>query len=288
VPERLGADVQLSAETFRDLRQSVHKICGLVISDDKEYLIRDRLGPTITQMGITSFESLCRRLKGNPDDELIEAVIDAVTTRETSFFRDPHVFEALKEHLFPLLAKEATTRRRSVRIWSAATANGQEAYSLAMLAYESTKAAPSSGTQRPPFALLASDISRAALHNAKTGIYDAREVARGISPSRLAQFFRPEGNRHRILSVLSSVIDFQKVNLCEPFSHVGMFDLICCRNVMIYFDAETRQKISRQFHAQLHEGGWLLLGSAENLYGISTDFESVRLGAAMLYRKKGG
>jgi chemotaxis protein methyltransferase CheR len=119
------------------------------------------------------------------------------------------------------------------------------------------------------------------------GIYDARETARGISPSRLGQFFRPDGAHYRVLPTLAGVIDFRHVNLCKPFSDVGMFDLICCRNVMIYFDAETRQRISRQFHAQLHAGGWLLLGSAENLYGISTDFESVRLGAAMLYRKKG-
>mgnify|MGYP001340831197 CR=1 FL=1 len=277
--------MQLSAATFRELRHVIHALCGLVISEDKEYLIRDRLGPMIVQLGLNSFEDLCRRLRTAPDDRLVEAVVDAVTTRETSFFRDPHVFQALQEQLFPLLAKEVTPPGRAIRIWSAGTANGQEAYSLAMLACEYKVAAASANTPRATFTILASDISRTALRVAEAGVYDAREIARGVSPSRCARFFRQEGNRYQALSAVRSLVEFRKTNLCQPVVGLGFFDLICCRNVMIYFDAPARRRICQQFHTQLREKGWLLLGSAENLYGISTDFESVRFGDAMLFRK---
>jgi chemotaxis protein methyltransferase CheR len=277
--------MQLSATTFRDLRQAIHALCGLVISDDKEYLIRDRLGPMIAQLGSTSFEDLCRRLRAAPDDRLVDAVIDAVLTRETSFFRDAHVFQALKEQLFPLLAQEITPPGRAIRIWSAGTANGQEAYSLSMLACE-YMAAASANAPPATFSILASDISRTALQIAEAGVYDAREIARGMSPSRCAQFFRQVGNRYQARRAVRSLVEFRKANLCQPFVRLRSFDLICCRNVMIYFDLPTRQRICNQFHAQLREKGWLLLGSAENLYGISTGFESIRFGETMLYRKK--
>jgi chemotaxis protein methyltransferase CheR len=215
----------------------------------------------------------------------VEAVIDAVTTRETSFFRDPHVFQALRSDLFPRLTTEASPVGRPIRIWSVGTSSGQEAYSLAMLANEYVAATGSSGLRRGSVSILASDVSVEAMRVARAGEYDAREVARGVSSARIAQFFQSDATRFRVIPAVRDLVDFRQVNLCRPLVGLGTFDLICCRNVLIYFDAPTRQKICQQFHAILRENGWLLLGTAENLYGIASNFESVRLGDALLYRK---
>ena len=277
--------MHLSPATFNELRRAIHSLCGLVISDDKEYLIRDRLGPLVTARGLTSFDELCRQLQTRPDDRLVEAVIDAVTTRETSFFRDPHVFQSLRSDIFPRLAAEVTPLGRPIRIWSAGTSNGQEAYSLAMLAREYGAAAAAGTVRQASFSILASDISRESMRLARAGEYDAREVARGVSSARIAQFFQRDSTRFRLIPSVRDLIDFRQVNLCHSLGGLGSFDLICCRNVLIYFDAPTRQRICQQFHALLREQGWLLLGTAENLYGIATNFASVRVGDALLYRK---
>lgn len=277
--------MQLSTATFHELRRAIHGLCGLVVSEEKEYLIRDRLGPLIAARGMTSFEELCRRLQAAPDEVLIEAVIDAVTTHETSFFRDPHVFQALSSELFPLLASEAAPSGRPIRLWSAGTSQGQEAYSLAMLAQELAFLRGSPGRPAAPCSVVASDISRAALRAARSGQYDARDVARGLSAARLARFFQSDGSKYIVRPEVRQLVDFRHLNLCNSLAGVGTFDLICCRNVLIYFDLATRQRICQQFQAALRDGGWLLLGTAENLYGISASFESVRLAGSLFYRK---
>lgn len=280
--------MELSPATFEQLRRTIHGLCGLVVTPDKEYLIRDRLGPLLVDRGWKSFEELCLRLQAGGDERCVEAVIDAVTTRETSFFRDPHVYQALLTELFPRLVAELQPPGRPIRIWSAGTANGQEAYSLAILAQEYVQAtAPVSG-RLPGFSILASDISAAALRVAQAGQYEARDLARGISESRKARYFDPAGTAFRVRPALRKLVEFRQVNLCQPLAGLGMFDLICCRNVLIYFDVVARQRICQQFHGALRDGGWLLLGTAENLYGIATNFESVKLGEALVYRKVPG
>jgi len=277
--------MHLSPATFNELRRAIHSLCGLVVSEDKEYLIRDRLGPVISARGSRCESGVPAARPPRPDDRLVEAVIDAVTTRETSFFRDPHVFQALRSDIFPRLAAEVSPLGRPIRIWSAGTSNGQEAYSLAMLASEYGAASGPGGLRQASFSILASDISREAMRVARAGEYDAREIARGVSSSRIAQFFQSDSTRFRLIPSVRDLVDFRQVNLCHSLVGLGLFDLICCRNVLIYFDAPTRQRICQQFHALLRENGWLLLGTAENLYGIATNFESVRFGEALLYRK---
>lgn len=279
--------MQLTPATFDQLRGAIQKACGLVISDDKEYLVRDRLAPLIADRKLESFENLGRRLQAGFDDQLLEAVVDAVTTRETSFFRDPHVFQSLLADVFPRLVAELTPPGRAIRIWSAGTANGQEAYSLAMLANEYLASNRRSDMPGLSFSICATDISRAALRVAEAGVYDAREMARGVDATRATRFFQREGKKFRAVPALRSLIEFRQVNLCNSLTAMGAFDLICCRNVLIYFDIPTRQRICRQFQNQLRENGWLLLGAAENLYGLQTEFESVRAGDSLFYRKSG-
>lgn len=278
--------MELSSEAFHDLRRSIQSLCGLVISDDKAYLVRDRLEPIVRARNLTGFPDLARRLQTATDPRLGDVVIDAITTRETNFFRDSAVFETLRRELLPLLVEHRAASHRPIRIWSAGTSSGQEAYSLAMLAIEYCGTAGRPDVRPGTFSILGTDVSQSALKQAREGTYEVREVARGVSPSQLALHFTPRESRYEVAPAVRKLVEFRPVNLCQPFVGLGPFDLICCRNVMIYFDQETRQRIGQGFASVLREGGWLLLGSAENLYGLSIPLESVRLGETLLYRKQ--
>jgi len=277
--------MHLSRATFDGLRKVVYQHCGLVVPDNKEYLIRNRLGSVVKQRGLSGLDELCDRLVRRGDQSLVELVIDAVTTQETSFFRDPQVFEALAGDVVLRLATDARTTPRRLRIWSAGVSTGQEAYSLAMLAHELVLGRPNISLSDNAFSILGSDISTAALRIAQSGTYEARDLRRGVSPARAEQFFEPTGGKYRVRETIRRLVKFRRVNLAESFTSLGEFDLICCRNVLIYFDEPTRQRICRQFHSMLAEGGRLILGSAENLFGISSDFVSMQLGEAMIYGK---
>ncbi len=277
--------MQLSRPTFDRLRQLIHRYCGLVVGEDKEYLVHDRFAPLLRQHGWTSFEQLADRL-GNPrNGELIDEAVEAIVTRETSFFRDPHVWESLRRELLPRLIAGRITAGPRVRVWSAAASTGQEAYTLAMLATEWADAKSDPRVTTDAFSILAADICPTAVQAGKAGIYESRELARGISETRRRRFFEPVEQQWQIREPLRRMVEFRRVNLAEALPRWGPFDLICCRNVLIYFDEATRRRICEQFHAQLSDGGWLLLGAAENLYGISDQFVSTALGDAVIYRK---
>jgi chemotaxis protein methyltransferase CheR len=276
--------MNLSPATFNDLRKVIHNVCGLVVSDDKEYLVRDRLEGLIRQRGMTGFDELCERLQRRPEDSLVSAVIDAVTTQETSFFRDPHVFDVLAREIFPRLVKQGTQLHRPVRILSAGTSTGQEAYSLAILACEATRELGST-TPNSLFSILAGDVSLHALERAKAGVYDQREIARGLTATQIQRYFNSVETKFRASESIRKLIEFRRINLADSFTALGEFELICCRNVMIYFDDRTRRRICQQFHQMLANDGWLLLGTAESLYGISADFVSVLIGNVIVYQK---
>jgi len=169
-----------------------------------------------------------------------------------------------------------------VRIWSAATSTGQEAYTLAMLVHEWTNSLRE--LSQASCAVLATDLCPNALQTAASGVYKDRELKNGISQARQLRYFEPIHAGWRVRTFLRPSIEFRRFNLIDPLFSLGRFELICCRNVLIYFDEPTRKKIVKQMHSLLTEGGWLLLGSAENLYGISDCFASVTLGNALLYR----
>lgn len=269
--------MRLERPDFDRLRQAIYRECGLVIGDDKEYLVRDRLAPIVARHGWTSYAQLADRLQHGASAALVDEVVDAIVTHETSFFRDPHVWESLRRELFPRLC-ERKSPQREVRIWSAATSTGQEAYTLAMLAHE-TSDAPDRCS------ILATDICPNALAVGQSGMYDTRDLARGLAEARRRRFFEPRAGRWQASAALRQRIDFRRVNLAQPLPPLGPFDLICCRNVLIYFDDATRRRLCERFHALLVHQGWLLLGAAENLYGITDQFESTQLGDAVVYRK---
>jgi chemotaxis protein methyltransferase CheR len=280
--------MELSRETFQELAQQIHRLCGLVVGPDKMYLVHHRLEPVIRQHGLAGFEHLLQRLRARDGSQLHDTIVEAITTQETSFFRDPGLFNALREQVLPervALLRRAGGRRHRIRMWSAAASTGQEAYSLAMLVREFVAADGSQDLQAHPFTILASDISADALETAKAARYSRSEVARGLSEEQLRCHFEPCGDGWILSESVRRLVHFRRFNLLHSPATLGAFDLILCRNVLIYFDEPTRRRICGAFYEILHDGGWLALGAAESLYGMDDRLETVKVGRMMLYRK---
>ncbi|HVS36107.1 MAG TPA: protein-glutamate O-methyltransferase CheR [Gemmataceae bacterium] len=276
--------MNLSRSVFDELRQLIHRLCGLVVDDDKAYLIRHRLGPVARTAGCRSFEELAQKLRGPEGAALHASIVEAITTAETSFFRDGHPFEAFRCHLLPRLGEKARAGVK-VRLWCAAASTGQEPYSLAMLLHDYLTANRGVGLRKSDFSILATDISERVLATARAAEYGDRDVARGLTPAVLARHLE---KRHGVWAVREPVrrlVDFRRLNLTGPLIDLPAFDAIFCRNLLIYFDLDARRRICRNLHNLLTDGGWLVLGAAENLYGVSEQFESLRLGDALVYRK---
>ncbi|AEY02469.1 chemotaxis protein methyltransferase CheR [Oceanimonas sp. GK1] len=253
---------------------------GIVLGNSKQYLVKSRLAPLLARFGIASMGELLERSMQLRERELKTAVIDAMTTNETLWFRDVYPFVQLSERLFPELAKPG----KSLRIWSAACSSGQEPYSIAMTAQEYSARRPGA---LPGLQILATDISATMLEHCKTGIYDSLSLARGLSPERRSRFFTPlsEG-RMQLQAGIRNMVSFRSYNLLDSYASLGKFDIIFCRNVLIYFSPENKSKILNQFAGALNPGGYLLLGASESLTGLSDRFEMIRCTPGIIYRLK--
>lgn len=282
--------MELSRSTFEELRRLIHRLCGIVLADEKEYLIRHRLEPLVKSSGCSSFDEFLSRLSSS--DGLIwqEAVVEAITTQETSFFRDRHPFEAIRKQILPELAtwvqaKKTSPIPRKIRCLCCGAATGQEPYSLAMLICEYLTAEHPSGVEAADFSIMATDISANALAAATAAKYGQRDVDRGLSPGQVQRFFERQGDDWIVRLPVRQLVEFRRINLMQSLASLGTFHLILCRNVLIYFDMHTRQRICDQFSEMLLGGGWLVLGSAESLLGINHQFQSLRVGDTLLFRK---
>jgi chemotaxis protein methyltransferase CheR len=279
--------MQLSPQTREKLIQLIREWTGLSLGPDKEYLIRHRLAPVVRSCGFSGYDQLLLRLGAGDAARLQDAVIEAITTKETSFFRDSWLFDTLLRHVLTDLAlrhRQAQGPLRTIRICSAGASTGQEAYSLAILVREFLDSAPPE-SQDFQFNVTAFDISAEAIESAKIGLYSRSEIERGLSDPRMRRFLQREGDGWRVIEPLRRLIQFRTFNLLRPLVTLGAFDLILCRNVLIYFDPATRTKVCKSISAALRDGGWLALGSAENLYETGSQLEPVRLDRALLYRK---
>jgi chemotaxis protein methyltransferase CheR len=280
--------VDLPLPLFDELRRLIHRLCGLVIGDEKAYLIRHRLEPVVRASGCSGFAEFVQTLRGPHGPALHDAIIEAITTSETSFFRDGHPFEAFRRHVLPALAEAARARTGMpprVRLWSVAASTGQEPYSLAMLVLEYLAANPTPRLRESDFAILATDVSAKVLADAAAGRYTERELARGLTPEQVARYFTRQGETWVVGAAVRRLVEFRRLNLVQSLTGLGPFDAVFCRNVLIYFDDVARRRLCEQFHALLSPGGFLVLGAAESLYGVCDCFESVRLGDTLLYRK---
>ena len=278
--------MQLSPQTLQEFIRLIRQWTGLALSADKDYLIRHRLAPVVRSCGFSTYEELLLRLQAPGCSHIQDAVVEAITTKETSFFRDEWFFDALFKSVLPEIARHAGRRAVSprIRICSAGTSTGQEAYSIAMLVREFLDAGfcdfdPSD------VGIVGIDISAEAIEVAKAGLYSEIEINRGLSAARIRRHFQRQGDGWVVGEPLRKLVQFLSANLLRPLTGLGAFDLILCRNVLIYFDEATRASVSRNLHAALRDHGWLALGSAESLQGTGNPFELMKFGRAFLYRK---
>ena len=248
---------------FDFLRAYLKTRSGLALSVEKRYLIESRLGPVCRRFNLASLGALVTALKGTRDLAMERAVVEAMTTNETFFFRDRTPFDLFRDVLLPeAMARRAGQRR--LRIWCAAASTGQEPYSIAMMLQE---AAPRlAGWQVD---LVATDLSTEVLEKARAGLYSHFEVQRGLPVQALIKHFEQVGEQWRISASLRQMVDYRPLNLLHPFDGLGTFDIIYCRNVLIYFDAPTKGDVLARLSGSLAADGALLLGAAETVIGLT-------------------
>jgi chemotaxis protein methyltransferase CheR len=286
--------MDLPRPLFSELSALIHDLCGLALGDDKLYLVEQRLEPLVHASGCLDYKGFTGKLRGPEGLLMREAIIEAITTSETAFFRDGHPFETFRIHILPWLGQRVIQARKqgvgrpgasAGRIWCTAAATGQEPYSLAitLLDWLATKR-PAALTEND-FSLLATDISARVLSTAREGRYSERDVQRGLTAELRDRYFHRDGGDWVLCDRARRLVTYRRLNLVQPYIGLGLFDVIFCRNVLIYFDDDTRRQICERFWNLLMPGGLLVLGAVENLYGISTRFESIHLGETIVYRK---
>ncbi|MBX9929888.1 MAG: protein-glutamate O-methyltransferase CheR [Gemmatimonadaceae bacterium] len=245
------------------LSELLQKESGLALGTGKEYLLESRLPPVAQKHGFADLAALARALRSVPRRDLIKAVCDSMTTGETLWFRDGGPWETLKTQMLPAVAARARAERRPIRIWSAACSSGQEPYSIAM-----TIADHPSATAGVKAEILATDYCDAVLGRAKDGVYNQFEVQRGLPVMQLVKYFTQAPNGFRVNDSLRGSIEWRHANLLQPFAP-GEWDIIFCRNVLIYFDIPTKKDIIERMTKQLRPGGYLLLGGTETPFGVT-------------------
>jgi len=264
------------AENYRFLTDYIYRESGIVLDDDKHYLLEARLIPVAHQSQLASLDALCLALRNDNDPPLKKKVVEAMTTHETLFFRDIAPFDALKTDILPPLM-ELRRATRKLSFWSAAASSGQEAYSLAMLLLET-------GLSGWNIQILGTDLSEQILQRAREGRYMQIEVNRGLPASHLLKYFDRQNMDWQIKEHLRRMVQFEKFDLRNSMRTKGPFDVIFCRNVLIYFDTETKRKILSELRGALFPGGYLVLGGAETTLNLDDKFKRVTSGRAVLYQ----
>lgn len=278
------SDAVLSRPAFTFLADLVYRHSRIRLGDDKQALVASRLARQLGVLGFASYDEYCDLLRSPAGEEEIGVLIDLVSTNHTHFFREPAHFEFLATHVLSTVCQAATDEGRACTIWCAAAASGEEAYSLAMVLAEQARSQPGM-----TWRVHASDISRRMLDRCRLAVYEADRVQLPDS-AWLARYFRrgfgEREGRYRVKPALRRHVSVERINLFQPTYPVPRgLDVIFCRNVMIYFDVESRQELARRLYEQLAPGGHLFIGHAESLLGLRHDFASVRPG---VYRRPAG
>lgn len=265
----------MSAQSYSFLQTYILRQSGIVLDESKRYLVEARLLPLIRVENIISLDALCQRIAANTSPLLNRQVIEAMTTNETLFFRDPGMFEALRTKVIPNLF-DSVKANRKVRIWSAASSTGQEAYSLAMLLLDL-------GYSSKQVEIVGTDLAESVLDRARSGRYVQFEVSRGLPMKYLSSYFTKAGMDWQLSQEVLSMVRFQQLDLRSSLHAMVECDLILCRNVLIYFNIETKRSILAAIRSKLAPGGLLVLGCAETVIGIDDSFERKVFGSATFY-----
>jgi chemotaxis protein methyltransferase CheR len=268
----------LSASEFAYISGLVRRDAAIVLEPGKEYLVEARLMPLARQTGAATVSEFVIRAQQRPEPDVHRRIVDALTTNETSFFRDGEPFTAMAGMVLPeLLANRSTSRH--LRVWSAACSSGQETYTLAMQMHDNL---PNGWS----YEILGTDISTEVLARAEAGRYTQLEVNRGLPAPALVRHFERVGGHWQVAPHLRKNVSFRRLNLATPLPALGQFDVIFLRNVLIYFDVATKRAVLDRVGTLLKPDGWLFLGSAETTIGIDDRFDRVVTGRASAYRPR--
>jgi chemotaxis protein methyltransferase CheR len=275
--------ILLGAAEFRFLRDFVYEHCGIALGEHKRQLVQGRLFRRLRALGLSNFSSYCELLRRDPHGELGE-LASAISTNVTAFFREVHHYDLLVNELLPRWLHEKRREGDRLRIWSAGCSTGEEPYALAMVLAEALEQSGSNLDAK----ILATDLSPQALETARKGVYSLERLA-GISAERCRRWMlRGEGEYEGLACVhprLRELVTIEPLNLLHPWPMRGPFDAIFCRNVVIYFDQPTKQRLFRRYAELLPAGGYLFLGHSESLHGVNDQFELI---GRTVHRKIGG
>jgi chemotaxis protein methyltransferase CheR len=249
------------------LRKLLKERSGLMLSADKQYLVESRLLPIARRIGVPQLADLVVKLKAPGSEPLTVDVVEAMTTNESFFYRDKVPFDQFREVVVPSLIKARAAQRR-IRIWCAAASTGQEPYSLAMILKE--MAVPLAGWRTE---IIATDISNEVLEKARAGLYSQFEVQRGLPIQMLMKYFTQSGETWQISPEIKAMVQYRPLNLLADFGHLGKFDVVFCRNVLIYFDQETKIGVFERLARVTETDGYLVLGAAETVVGLTEVFK---------------
>jgi chemotaxis protein methyltransferase CheR len=271
----------ISGNDFEYLTSIIRQDSAIVLEKGKEYLIESRLAPVVKEHGLESLEQLVAKLK-NPGSTFLRAeVVEALTTNETSFFRDIEPFEVLKSTLIPELIQKRKDKKQ-LSLWCAASSTGQEPYTVAMLIREHF---PQLNDWKITF--IATDLSKEVLEKARSGVFSQMEVNRGLPVTYLVKYFEKIGSDFRIKESIRKMVRFEELNLIKPFTIIPEVDLVMIRNVLIYFDVQVKREILGKIRKVLRSDGYLILGAAETTLNLDEKFERRAVGKSSCYHQKG-
>lgn len=264
-------DSPLSLQDFQFVRDLVKQRSAIVLEDNKSYLVEARLTMLLRQIGLNSLAELITQVRVNLNGPLAQRVVNAMTTNETSFFRDAHPFEVLKQQIIPQLIK-SRQQEKTLRIWCAAASSGQEPYSIAMILQEYFRE-PLTGWK---IEIIATDISDEIVASARSGIYSQLAVNRGLPIVLLMKYFQKEGLMWKINDEIRHMIDFRVMNLVGNWSLMPKFDVIFLRNVLIYFELDVKKQILEKIHRTVRPDGCLFLGATETVSNLDDLFHNAQ------------
>lgn len=270
----------ITTQDYQAFREFLEDASGIVLGENKQYLVTSRLTKLMSENKLDCFGVLMKKIE--TDGKLRNRIMDAMTTNETSWFRDVYPFDVMKEKLLPEIAKK---QPQQVKIWSAACSTGQEPYSLSMKVQEYMLSKPGSlpanGVQ-----ILGTDISPSVLAEARAAAYEEVSVARGLSEEFKSRYFKHRNNRWELKEEIKKRVSFRELNLMQGYALLGKFDVIYCRNVLIYFSPDLKRDIMSRMGKALNPGGYLVLGGSESISGYSEDFDLVRWRNGVIYQLK--
>jgi len=277
------AKLSISTEEFKLIRDFIEASCGISLGNEKEYLLETRLSKLLKETGCTTYKELYLKAKNQPASGLRDRIVDAMTTNETLWFRDTYPFEILKLTILPEFLDEIRSgKRRGIRIWSAACSSGQEPYSMSITLIEFFKS--QSGIPLNGFEIMATDISPSVLLMASAGVYDDFAIGRGLPKNYMDVYFEKKGRFWSVTNDVKKHIKFKQFNLQSDFSALGKFDVIFCRNVAIYFSEDFKRSLFAKIARALNPRGYLFLGGAESLIGLSDLFQMKKAKSGVYYQ----